>query len=122
MTVAEYARNTHREGEEITCVDTVYDVEWYAYVDDETMYDDFDLGCQMIWGNLDVREIVDDSSGVVMVDMTGAVKKHMDELKKAELFNTYRISDIVLSMNEIFSGYVSENWMMKFAKIIVGKE
>lgn len=121
MTVAEYARNTHREGEEVTCIDSVFNVEWYAYVDDETMYDNFDLGCQMIWEHLDVVGIVDDDSGVVMVDMTGAIKEHMDELKEAELFKTYRVSDIVPSMNEIFSGYVSENWMMKFAKIITGR-
>ena len=121
MTVAEYARNTHREGEEITCVDSIYDTEWYAYVDDETMYDDFDYGCQMIWEHLDIVGIVDNDSGVVMVDMTSVIKEHMDELKEAELFKTYRVSDIVPSMNEIFSGYVSENWMMKFAKIITGR-
>ena len=92
MTVAEYARNTHREGEEITCVDSIYDTEWYAYVDDETMYDDFDYGCQMIWEHLDIVGIVDNDSGVVMVDMTGVIKEHMDELKEAELFKTYRVS------------------------------
>ena len=120
MTVAEYARLTSLIGKEITCIDTVYSVEWYAYVDDE-ISDNFDLGCQMIWEYLEIVGFVNSNAGFVMVDITSAIKEHMDEFKKAELFETDRVSDIVMNMNVIFSGYVSEDWMMKFAKIITGR-
>ena len=125
MTVAEYAKSINYYGDEITCVDTVYDVEWYAYVEEEDYDDedddDFFKACKMIWENLEINEVINSSTPVVVIDMTGIVEKYLDEIKKANLFVRNTVEDIVMSMNEIFSGYVSEDWMMKFAKIITGR-
>lgn len=124
MTVYEYAKEHNLLGDEITCWDTVYDIEFYAYPDDEVdESDDFEVASQELWKLLEVRESLYDNPeyrDALITDVTGLIKKYQASLSESGLFYNSSVGAIVNSFHSVVSGYVSEEWMRAFVNILKG--
>lgn len=117
MTLYDYIKKAN-EGEEITVWDTDYEMETYFYNDDPGDGDDYDA-----WqGNmlelakcLHVCKVHDLG---VEVNLTSLVESHLEELRKANLFINCTVDDIMEDMQNILSGYVSEEWLEEFVGVV----
>ena len=116
MTLYEYIQLT--EGQEITVFDKDYDVEFYV-----ERYDEGDD----VWNNamIDIckcLEIIKIGEIGIVTNFCDVVEAKLEELDKADLFIECDIDSIMCDMDNILAGYVSENWLRKFADILLGKD
>ena len=120
MTLLEYIK-TRSAGEEIAVHDKNYEMESYFYNDKPE--DKWDKAMLKIASVLDVVEI-EKRDGFfyvkgVTVNLSELIEKKLDKLKEAELFITPTVNAIMHDMMNILSGYVSEDWLMDFANVLV---
>lgn len=102
------------DGYELTVWDKDYDIEVYFYNDD----DDGDLWSKCmaeLSKLLDVREI---RSNGVIVNLSEVIENKLEALKNADLFIRCDIDSIMDDIENIISGYVSEEWMEIFVNVL----
>lgn len=104
---------TLEEGTELTVWDTDYDIESYFYNDEAD--DDWQTSMLKLAKLLDVIEVKE--RGVV-VNLSEVIEKKLNELKEADLFIKCNIDSIMNDMQNILSGYVSEEWFKEFVEIL----
>lgn len=112
MTLYEYMKSKE-EDSEFTVHDKEYPME--SYFCNDVPEDDFDRGMEIIAKSLDIIETEDYE---VTVNLSDLIKQKLDKIKEANLFINNTLDDIMLDMENILSGYVSEKWMTKFAKVL----
>lgn len=104
---------TLEEGTELTVWDTEYDIESYFYNDEPD--DDWQTSMLELAKLLDVTETK--KCGVI-VNLSEVIEKKLDELKEADLFRRCTVDSIMNDMENILSGYVSEEWLNKFVDVL----
>lgn len=108
---------TLEEGTELTVWDTDYDIESYFYNDEPD--DDWQTSMLELAKLLDVIEVKERG---VIINLSDVIEKKLDELKEANLFKRCTTDSIMNDMENILSGYVSEEWFKKFVNVLGGKE
>ena len=106
---------TLEEGTELTVWDTDYDMESYFYHDEPDEDDDWQTSMLKLAKLLDVTEIKERG---VIVNLSEVIEKKLDELKEANLFRRCTTVSIMNDMENILSGYVSEEWFKKFVDVL----
>lgn len=106
MTLYDYIK-THKD-DEVTVFDKDYDLEIYFYKD--LSDDDWDKAMLKISKLL---EVVETGEYGVTVNLSELIEKKIDKVGK--LFIDDNIDEIMGSMESIFAGNVSEQWMKHFA-------
>ena len=106
---------TLEEGTELTVWDTDYDIESYFYNDEPD--DDWQTSMLELAKLLDVIEVK--KRGVV-VNISEVIEKKLNELKEADLFRRCTVDSIMNDMENILSGYVSEEWFKEFVDVLKG--
>ena len=101
------------KGAEVTVIDKDYDVEVYFYADKPE--DDWNKTMEDLSKLLTITTI---TNNYVEVDFSGLISLKMDNIKKADLFTSYNIEEIMESLNPIISGNVSEEWMIRFVEAL----
>lgn len=114
MTLYEYMEKLE-EGTEVAVIDNDYDVETYFY-NDMNYEDEWDKSMIALSKILTISEVIDEER--VSVNMSELIEKHIDELKQAELFIRCTLDEIMYDIEQILSGYVSEEWLKKFVDIL----
>lgn len=109
MTLHEYIKS-RPSGEEVTVYDAEYDIEVYFYNDKPE--DKWDIAMENLSEPVQITEIMRED--VVRVDFSSLIRQKLDSIKKAELFSRCTVGEILVFLPEIISGYVSEEWFMKF--------
>ena len=104
---------TLEEGTELTVWDTDYDIESYFYNDEAD--DDWQTSMLELTKLLDVTEIKERG---VIINLSEVIEKKLNELKEADLFIKCNIDSIMNDMQNILSGYVSEEWFKEFVEIL----
>ena len=107
---------TLEEGTELTVWDKEYDIESYFYNDEAD--DDWQTSMLELAKLLDVIEVK--KYGIV-VNLSEVIEKKLNELKEADLFIKCNIDSIMNDMQNILSGYVSEEWFKEFVDVLGGK-
>ena len=115
MTLYQYLKETE-EGTEVAIWDIDYDIESYFYNDEPD--DDWQTSMLELTKLLEVTEIKE--CGVV-VNLSEVIKNKLNELKEANLFVRCTTNSIMDDMENILSGYVSEEWFKKFVDVLGGK-
>lgn len=111
---------TLEEGTELTVWDTDYDIESYFYNDEpEDEDDDWQTSMLELAKLLDVTEVKERG---VIVNLSEVIEKKLNELKEANLFRRCTVDSIMNDMENILSGYASEEWFKKFVDVLGGKE
>lgn len=111
---------TLEEGTELTVWDEDYDIESYFYNDEpEDEDDDWQTSMLELAKLLEVTEVKE--RGVV-INLSEVIEKKLNELKEADLFRRCTVDSIMNDMENILSGYVSEEWLNKFVDVLGGKE
>lgn len=113
MTLYEYIK-TKENGEEITVCDNVYDMESYFY-NDEDPEDKWQTSMLELAKLLTVTE---ENKHSVTVNLSEVIEKKIDKLKEAELFIECNLDHIMYDMDNIISGYVSEEWLEEFVNVL----
>lgn len=108
---------TLEEGTELTVWDTNYDIESYFYNDEPD--DDWQTSMLELARLLDVTEVKERG---VIINLSDVIEKKLDKLKEADLFIRCTVDSIMNDMENILSGYVSEEWFKKFVNVLGGKE
>ena len=114
MTLYEYMEKLE-EGTEVAVIDNDYDVETYFY-NDMNYEDEWDKSMIALSKILTISEVIDEER--VSVNMSDLIEKHIDELKQAGLFIRCTLDEIMYDIEQILSGYVSEEWLKKFVDIL----
>ena len=114
MTLYEYMEKLE-EGTEVAVIDNDYDVETYFY-NDMNYEDEWDKSMIALSKILTISEVIDEER--VSVNMSELIEKHIDELKQAGLFIRCTLDEIMYDIEQILSGYVSEEWLKKFVDIL----
>lgn len=114
MTLYEYMEKLE-EGTEVAVIDNDYDVETYFY-NDMNYEDEWDKSMIALSKILTISEVIDEER--VSVNMSELIEKHIDELKQAGLFMRCTLDEIMYDIEQILSGYVSEEWLKKFVDIL----
>lgn len=112
LTLLDYLK--HRKGETICVVDSDYDGEFYFEYGDDM--DKWDRAMNKIASKLTIEEFC--TNGAVKVKLGNLIQKHMNQIIKADIFNSNDVDDIMNDMTEILAGYVSEKWLEKFANCL----
>ena len=108
---------TLEEGTELTVWDIDYDIESYFYNDEAD--DDWQTSMLELAKLLDILEIKE--RGVV-VNFSEIIEKKLNELKEVDLFIKCKIDSIMNDIQNILSGYVSEEWFKEFVDVLGRKE
>lgn len=114
MTLYEYMEKLE-EGTEVAVIDNDYDVEIYFY-NDMNYEDEWDKSMIALSKILTISEVINEEK--VSVNMSELIEKHIDELKQAGLFIRCTLDEIMYDIEQILSGYVSEEWLKKFVDIL----
>lgn len=101
-------------GTEVTVHDSEYDTESYFYNDEPT--DAWDQAMWKLASLLTVLESDDRPSAVV--DLSELIEGHLESLESANLFKHAMTDDIMDSIESIISGYVSEEWFVRFVNAL----
>lgn len=116
MTLYDYIK-AHPEIEELPVHDKEYLMESYFYQDILEPQDDWDRAMATIAQKLTVIE-EDNYGGYycagVTTNLSEVIKKALP--KTANLFINNDVDSIMADIENIFSGYVSEQWLTDFAK------
>jgi len=102
---------------ELTITDKDYDIEFYMYsnyLNDDGLWN---KAMTELSKKVYVEKILD--KGRIVVNLNETVNASIDNFKKKDLFHNYDIDSIMEDMDKILCGYVSEKWMMDFAKCLV---
>lgn len=117
MTLYEYIKSTE-EGTEVTVWDEVYDMESYFY-NDEDPEDKWQTAMLNLAKKLDVVGI---HKGIhkhgVEVNLLELIQRNINRLKETDLFRKCTVNSIMNDMENILSGYVSEEWMEEFVNTL----
>ena len=108
---------TLEEGTELTVWDEDYDIESYFYNDEPD--DDWQTSMLELAKLLDVTEV---KKRGVIINLSEVIGKKINELKEANLFRRRTVDSIMNDMENILSGYASEEWFKKFVDVLGGKE
>lgn len=108
---------TLEEGTELTVWDTDYDIESYFYNDEPDDDDDWQNSMLELTKLLDVTEVKERG---VIINLSDVIEKKLDELKEANLFRRCTVDSIMNDMENILSGYVSEEWFKEFVDVLKG--
>ena len=108
MTLYDYL-NLMPEGEELTVWDKDYDMETYFYGGKPD--DAWDKAMSDLSQLLTITEI---RSGGVIVNLSEIIENKLESLDETNLFIRCDIDSIMDDIDNIFAGYVSENWMERF--------
>lgn len=108
MTLYDYL-NLMPEGEELTVWDKDYDMETYFYGGKPD--DAWDKAMSDLSKLLTVAEIRNNG---VTVNLSEIIENKLESLDKTDLFIRCDIESIMDDIDNIFAGYVSENWMERF--------
>ena len=111
--------NEVQNSDEITVWDTDYDLEVYFYKPEENP-DIWDKAKIKLAQNLEIDEILRDQT--VIVYLSKLIEDHLKDLKKADLFISYDLDDIMDDLPNILAGDVSEEWFEKFVSVLNGEE
>lgn len=113
MTLYDYIKQT--KDWEITVFDKDYDIEVYFYKNDDEELDSWDKSMEKLSKLLTIDNI---SKYGVTVNLAEVIEKHLEDLKKAELFIYCDIDSIMDDIEAIISGNISEKWMERFVNIL----
>lgn len=113
MTLYQYLKETE-EGTEVAIWDIDYDIESYFY-NDEDPEDRWQTAMLELAKKLDVIEIHKNS---VEVNLSELIEKNIENLKEADLFIRCTTNSIMDDMQNILSGYISEEWFKKFVDVL----
>ena len=102
------------DGSELTVWDQDYDIEVYFYAEHNPT-DEWDKALMELSKLLTVTKF---GNNGVTVNLSEVIENHLEELEKANLFRVCDIDEIMDDAMSIFSGYVSEEWLEKFVKIL----
>lgn len=104
-----------QDGTEITVVDNEWDVdECYFYNDFRDSK--WDKPMEKLSNGLEIVEMLEHK---VAVNFSEIIEKNIEEINKAELFETPKsLEYIMVNLNLILSGMVSEEWFEEFVNII----
>lgn len=109
----------HPDECEFTVFDTDYDIETYFYnPSDPEKPDEWESAMLELAKLLPINNSVEPDIDEIIVDLGQLIMCHLETIKKADLFNTTDIDEIVESMPSILSGNVSQEWMNKFINIL----
>lgn len=104
------------DGTELTVWDKEYDIESYFYNDEPDDEDDnWQTSMLELAKLLDVTKV---KERVVIINLSEVIEKKLDELKEANLFRRCTTDSIMNDMENILSGYVSEEWFKKFVDVL----
>ena len=104
------------EGTELTVWDKDYDMESYFYNDEPDDEDDnWQTSMLELAKMLDVTKVKERG---VIINLSEVIEKKLDELKEANLFRRCTTDSIMNDMENILSGYVSEEWFKKFVDVL----
>ena len=104
---------TLEEGKELTVWDVDYDIESYFYNDAPD--DDWQTSMLELAKLLEVTEVKERG---VIVNLSEVIENKINELKEANLFLKCNIDSIMNDMQNILSGYVSEEWFKEFVDVL----
>lgn len=110
---------TLEEGTELTVWDTDYDIESYFYNDEPDEDDIWQTSMLELAKLLDVTEVKERG---VIINLSDVIENKLDKLKESDLFRRCTVNSIMNDMENILSGYVSEEWLKKFVDVLGGKE
>ena len=113
MTLYEYL-SLVEHGDEITVWDKEYDVEMYFYGGMEEG-DEWDRSISELSKLLTIDTI---RSNGVTVNYSEVIEKHLEDLKRANLFDVTETDYIMDIIESIMAGNVSEKWMGKFVDVL----
>lgn len=109
----------HQE-DEVTVYDSEYDTESYFYYSDDTTDDAWDNAMMQIAKKLTCIETdTDDSRVSATVNLSEVIEKNIDNGTFEKLFIRNNIDSIMHDIQNIFSGYVSEEWLTAFANSLI---
>ena len=111
---------TLEEGTELTIWDEEYDIGSYFYNDEpDEADDDWQTSMLELAKLLDVIEV---KKRGVIINLSDVIEKKLDKLKEADLFKRCTADSIMNDMENILSGYVSEEWFKEFVDVLGVKE
>ena len=115
MTLYDYIKQTE-EGTEVTIWDKndEYDIESYFY-NDEPDGDSWQTSMLKLAKLLEAKELRENK---VEVNLSEVIEKNLDKLKEADLFIRCTTNSIMDDMQNILSGYVSEEWFKNFVDVL----
>ena len=102
------------DGEELTVWDKDYDIETYFYSKADKL-DNWDKSIIELSKLLTIAEIRADG---VIVNLAEIIEANISKLKKTDLFIYCNIVDIMDDIDNILAGYVSEEWLEEFVKVL----
>lgn len=103
------------EGNELTVWDKDYDIETYFYSDRP---DTDDIWGKSMWKLTEVLDITTIHTNGVSVKLSDLIEEKLNQIKEADLFDSYDLENIMLDMPNILAGNVSENWIEQFVEIL----
>lgn len=113
MTLYNYMKR-HNGIDELTIWDKEYDIESYWYPDYVNPVDKWDQAMKIISKKL---EIIEEKYGRgVVVNLSDVIERNINNGVFKNLFIRNNVDSIMYDIQNVFSGYVSEKWMMDFAK------
>ena len=127
LTVYDFAVQHNLLGEEITCVDSTYDCEFYCYPLEASEVDpdpnEFEHICDDLYKHLPIKEIVyvdniDSKVFVLEIDLVQLIEDHIARLDEENLFIHCDTDHIVPQFELYVAGYTSEKWFRKFVNIL----
>ena len=123
MTLQDLMNETH--GKEITVHDTNYDMEAYFYGrsdwEPEKEWQEENKAKQTLSSLLDIEDLdidTDKENITATVNLSGLIERNLDKLEQEDLFINPDINAIMDDMQNILTGYVSEEWFEKFANAL----
>jgi len=109
MTLFDYLKKME-QGDELTVCDEIYDTETYFYNDSDTK-DVWNLSMIELSKKLTIIEIRDNG---VTVNLSDVIARNLKALKAAKLFIHCDTDSIMDDIDNILSGLVPEQWLVKF--------
>lgn len=113
MTLLDYIK-TRPEGDEITVLDNVYDIEVYFY---NQLNDAWDDAMMRLADNLNVLDI-DEDRDAVTVDLSRLIENHIYDIADSNLFYYTDVDTIMDDMENILAGNVPEDWFVAFVRCL----
>lgn len=113
MTLFEFIRK-HQDIDELTVWDKDYDIEIYFYPDCVNPADEWDEAMREIAKKLTI--VAEDWNKGVTVNLSEVIKGNLNNGAFEDLFIYNNLESIMADIENIFAGYVSEKWMLDFAR------
>lgn len=114
MTLLDFI-NRFSNGEEITVVDNIYDMETYFYAG--TPSSKWDKAIFDLASKLEVLSSSEDSAWAE-VNLSELIERNIDNPELSELFYDVDIDSIMDDIDNILAGAVSEEWLEKFVNCL----